>query len=74
MVSTVGLILDIAGVVLIYRFGLPIRANASGGTFIAWGGKDAEGEREYRLARILSPLGLLLLIIGFALQAISNWL
>ena len=66
-INTVGLSLDIAGVVLLFFFGVPSRAGLDG--VLTWGhgmGKD------YKRARALSRLGFLLLIFGFLLQIASN--
>ena len=71
--SSLGLLLDIAGVVLLFFFGLPADVHAGGGTVIQWGG-DPEGARRYRRARALSRLGLLLLVAGFVLQIAGNHL
>lgn len=70
-INTAGLTLDIAGVVLLYRFGLPSRVRESGLEFFGW--KSPEALKEYERARTLSRTGLILLILGFALQATSNW-
>ena len=69
VLNSIGLALDIAGVVLLFFYGIPSSAALDG--VMTWGrgsGKD------YKRARILSSLGLLLLVVGFALQIASNHL
>ena len=50
IVSSMGLILDIAGVALLFKYGLPADVRETGGTTILWGGgeSDEEAKREHR--------------------------
>ncbi len=59
IVNSVGLVFDIVGVVLLFYFGAP--------TFAITDGQPAYYDR-------LGKLGLLLLIVGFILQFVSNFL
>ena len=68
-VNSLGLALDIAGVILLFFFGLP--SKASDAAIPKW--SYGQGE-SYRRVRCLSNLGLGLLVVGFALQIVSNWL
>lgn len=70
-ISSLGLSLDIAGVVLLFFFGLPADVRKDGGLVLMWGG-DPEDARRYRRARVLSCLGLALLVVGFGLQIAGN--
>ena len=76
IVSSVGLFLDILGVILVFLFGLPSAVRKTGGTTILWaGGKsEEEAKKEYKLHWLMSHLGLVLLILGFALQLVSDTL
>lgn len=73
-ISSLGLLLDIGGVLLLWRFGLPEAVNRGGFGYAALVGEDpaekAKAERYDYFARI----GLILLIGGFALQLLGNWL
>ena len=69
VLSSIGLALDIAGVVLLFFYGIPSRAALDGVLTLGRG-----GGKDYKRARIFSGLGLLLLIVGFALQIASNHL
>ena len=76
IVSSVGLLVDIVGVALVYKFGLQADVRETGGTEILWGGGKSEEEAkgEHRHYKRMSRFGLVCLIIGFALQLISNFL
>ena len=70
---TIGLLLDMIGVVLIWKFGLgqPLYVKNSERKSIPVG----LGKPKYRVFWVsLDRLGLLLLIVGFALQLIGNWI
>ena len=74
VVNSLGLTADIAGAVLLWRFGLPEEISRSGSRFLAIEGTDlaekATGAHYDRYSR----LGMALLIGGFALQLASNFL
>ena len=73
LVASVGLFLDIIGVVLIWRYGLgqPLMVKNSDGKDVAvhLGRGDS-----FKLFRRMDRLGLALLIAGFALQILANCL
>ncbi len=76
IVSSVGLILDIVGVILLFKYGLPADVREKGGTIIIFGGgkRDEEAKREHRYYRRMSRIGLGCLMVGFSLQLASNFL
>ncbi len=68
-----GLILDICGVVLLFKYGLPADISRTGATYIITEQRDeAEVERARKYDR-LGHLGLALLIGGFVFQLASNF-
>ena len=79
-VNSVGLALDILGVILLFCYGLPPDVHPGrGGTTIRWGGGDTPAEIEektkrYKRYKRNSWVALGLLVLGFTLQIISNWL
>ncbi len=73
-VCTMGLILDIAGVILLFKFGLPDEVSKDGTGAILLESVDADEIKKWHHYRFISKIALLLLVIGFALQAISNYL
>ena len=79
--SSVGLALDIIGVVLLYKYGLPEEVSRKGtSALLDYGTSEEEtktAEEEIRKAKhydMMSRLALALLVFGFALQIVSNWL
>ena len=74
VLNTSGLILNAAGVLLLFYFGMPYRTRTDGKhprTFVLL---DRSGiqktERKYDL---LGGLGLFLILLGTALQVYANW-
>ena len=76
VVNSVGLLLDIAGVVMLFFFGLPSKVeHPDSGIAVAWDVPSAETERrrkQWYRHRLMSGLGLAMLILGFVLQIASN--
>ena len=74
IVSSAGLVLDIAGVALVFKFGLSANVSETGGDRLLWGGGSEDARREYRHYKRMSRIGLACLMVGFALQLTSNFL
>ena len=73
-INSVGLAFDIAGVILLYFYGLSGRLNTPGGQVIVFSGESPEDAEERKRYTRWSRLGLFLIVFGFVLQIISNWL
>ena len=84
VVTTIGLILDIIGVYMLYRYGFGgasidvdaftesvMGALADKVTSSSW---VLRSHRERSLARKRAPWGLACLLVGFALQILAQWL
>ncbi|MCY4673022.1 MAG: hypothetical protein OXD43_04525 [Bacteroidetes bacterium] len=76
VISTAGLLFDIVGIVLIWKFGLPVhpRQAGEGGIIISWGGggpKPTPEQAKFRKA--MSITGAWLIPPGFGLQIVNNW-
>lgn len=72
--NSIGLALDIAGALLLWKFGLPESINRKGVSFLALESTD---EKEIKKAKKYDKLGILavlLLVLGFILQLISNYI
>lgn len=74
ILNTVGLTFDIVGAFLIWRFTLPFRERAGPGKRVVSGGVDLIDLAKDKGWDRLSLGGIALLVLGFALQAISGWL
>ena len=73
-IGSVGLVLDIAGAILLFQHGLPENISREGHIYLVTEQRD---EEEVRLANYrdrMGRLGLLLLISGFVLQLVANLL
>ena len=73
LVNTVGLGLDIVGVILLFLFGLPPKVSRGGGVPMEWSGTPEDARRAKRYERI-SWGALLLMVLGFLLQIVSTWM
>ncbi len=74
LVNSAGLVLDIAGIGLLFWFGLPAMMAVSGEVRVVGKHVDLEEIREHRRYRRWSRVGLSLLILGFLLQILSNFM
>ncbi|GHN02370.1 hypothetical protein WSM22_38590 [Cytophagales bacterium WSM2-2] len=73
--TLIGLVFDIVGALLLFKYGLPSKVKEMGSAF--GGGPEADEEEKERLAynrkiEIMANTGLVLLILGFVLQFIAN--
>ena len=73
MFSVCGLVLDIIGVLLLYRYGLSTDHSRTSSLVIGGGGYDYCQQRQHA---ILSLSGLAIVVLGFMLQALASthWL
>ncbi len=73
--NSFGLILNAAGVLLLFYFGMPYRTRTEGKharTFVLLDREDIQrAERNYDLR---GGIGLVLILVGTALQVYANWL
>jgi len=72
-VNSVGLVLDITGVVLLFKFGLPAEISRTGAIHIITEQHDEDEVRKARKYDRLGRFGLGLLVAGFTLQLASNF-
>jgi hypothetical protein len=66
--NLIGLALNLLGVLLLFRWGMPFRVETKGVTFRITSQVDAEGLAQERTYKIIGYVGLVLLILGTALQ------
>lgn len=77
IINSAGLALDIVGVILIFKYGLPLKLkHPEDPALFTWGRPEGEEKRKLTEQRnryqFRSRLGRGLLILGFALQIASN--
>lgn len=70
-ISAFGLCLDIIGVLLLWRFGLPPDVRRSGHSYLVLEGEDENEKKKAKLYDKISHAAILLIVIGFALQAVG---
>lgn len=72
--SSVGLILDIIGVLMLFEYGLPSKLRERGGSLSLEESSEDEKERILHNKKIVcrSYIGLSLIILGFILQLIGT--
>lgn len=76
LVNSAGLLFDIVGAVLIWRFGLPPEVSRSGASYLVVNPDDSVMAATKKMAArydFLGRLGLALLIFGFFIQIVSNF-
>ena len=73
LINASGLVLDIIGVILLWKFGLPESINRQGHSYICWDGVDTEEINKAAKYDKLAKLALTLIILGFVLQFISDF-
>ena len=73
LINSIGLVLDIVGVVIIWRYGLPEPLSREGAIYII--AEQSDRAEKLKAARydLLSKIGLFLVLAGFALQLASNF-
>lgn len=72
IVTSIGLTFDIAGVALIWRYGIPNKYPGGAEAIIDEG--DPEDSLSETSRKVLEQLGLVTLIIGFTLQLVGTLL
>ncbi len=73
-INTFGLLLDIIGAILIWKYGLPERISRTGASYLMLEENDAEQIALAKEYDFWAGVGIALLVGGFALQIISNYL
>jgi hypothetical protein len=74
IVNSAGLVCDIIGALLIWKFGLPAEINRSGTTNLALEQTDESEKKEAARYDARAKCGGCLLAVGFGLQLLSNFL
>lgn len=74
VVTSAGLMLDIAGAILLFLFGLPPDFDPLGRTFIVTSDSDDTERTKGDRYRFWGRVGLVLLILGFIGQLAGTWL
>ena len=73
-ISVIGLTLDIIGVLLLWRFGLPPDVRRSGESYLLLEQHDEDEKRKATLYDQRAHAALFLIVLGFVLQAVGTLL
>lgn len=71
-INDIGLLLDIIGAILLFKFGLPASISREGHIHLITEQVDEEEKKKGKLYDKWGKIGLGLLVIGFIFQLISN--
>jgi hypothetical protein len=72
-INTIGLVFDLIGVLLLFKYGLPSDISKEGVTTLSIGTVNNEEVNKWKKYSLWSKIGLVLISIGFILQIISNY-
>ncbi|KKS07863.1 hypothetical protein A3K01_03905 [candidate division WWE3 bacterium RIFOXYD1_FULL_43_17] len=73
-INSVGLILDIIAGLMLWKYGLPENINRKGEQALLLEGIDEAEKRKAKKYDSYSKIAVILLVIGFFLQLISNYI
>ena len=74
ILNIVGLVLNLAGILILFRWGMPFRVESHGEVTLATGAVDPRGLALDKIFVRCGWVGLILLIIGVILQIIAQLL
>lgn len=74
ILGIIGLILSVAGAIIIFFFGLPPRVQESGASSLLLEGEDKDEIEKGKRYRKISKLGLFLLAFGFIFQLLGKFI
>ena len=74
VINSLGLICDIFGALLIFKYGLPESISRTGAEPIQFVTTSEANKAKARRYNTCSRVGLILLAIGFVFQLASNWI
>jgi len=74
IINAVGLLFDISGVVILFKYGLPADVSRNGAIYKVYEQEDESEKRRWERYNSRSRIGLGLIIIGFVFQILSQFL
>jgi hypothetical protein len=74
ILNSVGLLLALAGVLLLFRYGMPYQVRRGGASYLLLEEADQQQINLERRYDRLAWLGLILILVATACQIVANWL
>jgi hypothetical protein len=74
IINSVGLLCDIIGAVLLFKYGLPENITRTGVNYLITEEEDTDEIKKAKGYDLWARVGLILLIVGFILQLVSNFI
>jgi hypothetical protein len=74
IVNSIGLVLDIIGAILLIKYGIPNKIDPEGTVHLDLEGEDQSEIKKARIYQKWSNMAISLIILGFVLQLISNFI
>ena len=74
IINSTGLLLDIVGAILLLKFGIPNKVDPDGTTYRITSEIDNDEVEKAKLYQRWSNIAILLIVLGFLLQLISNFI
>lgn len=72
LLNTIGLVFDIMGVILLFKYGLPSNVRKDGGNVMLFQDTNQEEIKKWHKYNFWSRVGLISIIVGFSFQIASN--
>lgn len=73
LLNSIGLACDIAAGLMLWKYGLPESINREGASFLQLNREDEEMKTRAKHYDRFARVGIVLLILGFTLQLVSNF-
>jgi len=73
ILNSVGLLLALAGVLLLFRYGMPYQVRRGGASYLLLEGEDQQQVKLERRYDRLAWLGLISIVVATVCQIIANW-
>ena len=72
VLSSIGLFLDIIGVIMLFKYGLPSEVSKEGNVMIVLEQTDDEQIKKWKRYNLCSKVALSIIILGFVLQIVPS--
>ncbi|MBC7557527.1 MAG: hypothetical protein H7195_11265 [Chryseobacterium sp.] len=74
LINSIGLVFDIIGVILLFKYGLPSEVSKTGAIGLIMEQTDESEVAKWRKYNLFSKIGLSFILVGFLFQLVSNFI